>query len=235
MAIRTFISLFVLMSSLGLRAQDVKPLSSNEVCVNRDTLFARYREINGGFEVEIVNTKRDTFYIFSSYLEKKFFSSKHLHRIDLRESIYKISFTPVIPLLYTKRSDVLRIDASDWVLGNQNLYSFRELLPNTKMIVQIHYIDLFMNLDKNNENAVGDFDTKKIVSKDDIATLSTREIGMRKLKLQVEFAIYNKVDLLTTESAYYIHEKQFLEQARSFSIMSIPLKLKNYTHPLFRN
>lgn len=219
--------------SLSLKAQGIEPLTSNEIFLNKDTLFVRYKEANDGLQVEIVNSKKDTVFIFSTYLEKKFFSSKYLHRIDFHESIYKISFTPVIPLLYTKRSDLLKIDASDWVLGNQNLYSFKELLPNTKMVIQINYIDLFKNQDKYTENVVGDFDSKKIAGTDDIATLSTRDIGKRKFKLKVEFAIYDKVDLLTTESAYYLRRKEFLEQAKSFDIISIPLKLKNYTHPFF--
>jgi hypothetical protein len=225
--------LVLLLFSFSLRAQAIEPLSFNEICLNKDTLFIRYNEVSDGLEVEIINTKSDAVFIFSTYLEEKFFSSKHLHRIDARESVYKISFTPVIPLLYAKRSDLLKFDTNDWVLGNQNLYSFKELLPNAKMVVRIKYTDLFKNLDKYTENAVSDFDPKKIVSTEEIATLSSKDIRNRKLKLQLEFAVYDKVDLLTTEAAYYLREKEFSEQAKSFIVISIPLKLKNFTHSLF--
>lgn len=230
MAIRVFL---LLLFALNLRAQDVQVTSLNEGCNVKDTLCVSYHETKEGLEIAIINTRSDTAYLFSTYLESKFFSSKHLHRIDIRDGIYKISFTPIIPLLYTKRSDLLKFDTKDWVLGNQNLYSFKKLLPNTKMVVQINYADLFKNLDRYTENAVADFDPKRITSTEEIATLSSKDIKRRKLKLQLEFAVYNKVDLLTTESAYYLREKEFLEQAKSFNTICIPLRLKNYTHPLF--
>ncbi len=240
----TLLIMFCLISFKGLNGQNVKlpkNYCENEYATaikdlnshSKDTIYVKYKEELSYLKFEIINTTDDTLFLFNSYFEKEYYSSRHLHRIDSTKSSYKISFEPFIPYLFTVAADRIKFTLKDIILSNQNRYDFIVMPPASFFEISFHYDDLFQNIDKE-DNLIYDFDTSQmnICCEIGFKYLNVCQLK-KKYKLFFEFALYNNIDLLCDQSAYYLNEADFNHQAKDYKIVSIPVEIHNYNHPLF--
>ncbi len=179
--------------------------------------------------VRIINSSDRSRFLFSAYFDSKYHSSKYLHRIDKGLGKYKLSFLPLIPYLSTKPTDKQIIGYERIVNKGQILYVFVEFVPNSYYELEIDYnsFDLEGYL-------VCDFKPKESSK---FKPIKFKYLKSNKLKnelhLEFEFAVYQDVGLLCKESAYYLEEYEFNSQAKAFEIVSVPVKVEKYDHPLF--
>jgi hypothetical protein len=195
----------------------------------QDSLYSTYQEDTSGIAISIINTTMDTLYVFRSYLEKEFLSSKYLHRINRKERKYKLSLLPLVPHVFTKYSDVI---TDEPIVGNQQIvYDFFKLPPNSVQSVLLSYEDLFKKKGRQN-NVSKDYDvkmlnkyTKKIPQK-----FCTVKKLKDKYSFEIEFAVYKSVNLLCNEAAYFLQENEFDKQSKDFKILTIGVEMKNYNY-----
>lgn len=198
-----------------------------------DSLYVTYSENASGLNLKIVNTTDQTVYLFSGYFPEIYHPSEYLHRISEKDKIYKVAFLPLLAYLSTKPTDKLILGSDRILSKGQVLYDFIKLTPQTYYKVSISYENLFKNLGERNslicdykdgENNKFDKIKFKYLSADKLKG---------KYKLFFEFAVYDQVNLLCEQSAYYLEESQFNQQAKSFRKISIPVKMNNYDHLIF--
>jgi len=235
--------ILLLLFSLGATAQSKRgdycsckeaDKLNNTVNYYPDSLYAIYKEDTAAITITIINTTKDTLYIFNSYLQQQFISSKYIHRIDLHKRLYKVSFLPIVPYVFTKYSDVI-ITKDAAIIGNhQVVYDFFKLPPNSNQEIELKYQQLFNSRNKNN-NASKDYDVKKLNKNSKISTnFYTTNKLTGKYNLIFEFAVYKSVDLLCKQSAYYLQEYKFDKQSKNFKILIVPVKVRKYHYPLIK-
>ncbi len=193
-----------------------------------DSLYAVSKENATSIAVNLINTSKDTLFIFSSYLQKQFLSSRYLHRVDLLNKIYKISFLPIVPYVFTKYSDAVVMNDNAIIGNHQIVYDFFKLPPNSSQHLEFSDQQLFSSKSEKN-NASKDFDTKKLnkYSKKPQTFYTTSTL---KGKYEFEFAVYKSVDLLCNEHAYYLQESGFDKRSKSFNVLTVPAKIKHFGH-----
>jgi len=196
-----------------------------------DSLYTNYSLDATGFVITLINTTKDTLYVFNSYIEPSFLGSKYLHRINAKDKLYKVSFLPLVPYVFTKYSDVI---TDEPIIGNhQIVYNFFKLPPSTNQKIKLSYNDLFKS--KNSvKNVSKDYDVKTLhkYSKRLSLKFCTTSNLKGKYNLQFEFAVYKAIDLLCEQSAYYLREQVFDKQSKDFKILIVPVELGNYEYPL---
>ena len=199
-----------------------------------DSLYAIYKDDTSAIRLTIINTTKDTLYMFNSYLYEQFLGSKYLHRIDLNKKQYKVSLLPLVPYVYTKYSDVVVI-SDEAIIGNhQIVYDFFKLPPNSTQEIEFKYRDLFKNKNKSN-NVSKDYNVKLLNKNSKISkSFYTTSKLAGKYNLTFEFAVYKSVDLLCKQTAYYLQEYKIDKQSKNFKILSVPIKLSKYNYPLLR-
>jgi len=205
-------------------------ISSNSK-VYPDSLYTMYSEEVTGLVVTIINTTKDTLYVFNSYLQPSLLSSKYLHRINSKDKLYKISFLPLVPYMFTKYSDVI---TDEPIVGNhQIVYDFFKLLPSTSQEIKMSYDNLFKRKGSA-KNVSMDYDVKTLhkYSKGLPQKFCTAGKLKGKYNLQIEFAVYKSVSLLCEESAYYVQEQAFEKQSKDFKILTASVEMNSYKYPL---
>ncbi|MBL0079672.1 MAG: hypothetical protein IPP53_11365 [Bacteroidetes bacterium] len=85
-----------------------------------------------GYNFIIENVTQDTLYIFSSYIDDKIIKTDDLKRISKRNDTLIISFLPLIPFVFTSKSDNLILNPSVFD-KHQIVYEFKMVLPNSKI------------------------------------------------------------------------------------------------------
>lgn len=228
----TLIAQSVLPSKYCVNTEGTKIDSSNNG-FSPDSLYVSYTESASSLNFKIVNTTDQTVYLFSSYFPKLYHSAKYVHRVSKADQTYKVAFLPLLPYLSTKPTDKLILGSNRMINKGQVLYDFIKLIPQTYYEVNIYYDNLFKNLgDKN--SLICDYDTGKNskFGKIKFKYLSTDQLN-GKYKLLFEFAVYDQVNLLCEQSAYYLKEFEFDQQAKDFKKLSIPVELKNYKNSIF--
>jgi hypothetical protein len=199
-----------------------------------DSLYATYKEDTAGITVSIINTTKDTIYIFSSYLQQQFLGSKYLHRIELNKRRYKLSLLPVVPHVFTKYSDVV-IASDEAIMGDhQILYDFIKLLPGSGKEIEFKYRDLFKN--KNEKNNISKDYNVRLLSKNSKVPRKfyTTSKLPGKYDFCFEFAVYKSVDFLCKQTAYYMQAYEFDRQSKSFNVLTIPVKVNKYKYALLK-
>lgn len=198
-----------------------------------DSLYVSYSEDESGLNFKIVNTTDQTMYLFSSYFPERYHSSKYLHRVSEEDKIYKVAFLPLLPYLSTKPTDKLILGSDRIVSKGQVLYDFIKLPPQSYYQVSVTYDNLFKNLGEKN-SLVCDYEADKNNKFDKIKFKYLSADKLKgKYKLYFEFAIYDQVNLLCEQSAYYLKETEFNQQAKDFRKLGIPVKINNYNYPIF--
>jgi hypothetical protein len=157
----------------------------------KDSLEVLIKQNDKEVEIQIINLKTDTVYLFSTYFDSIYYASISLHRLSKKEGVYKISFLPLVPYLNVKRSDLLKYNYKDRVRGNEATYEFITLSPKdtSKLIYPLEYLYF--------DKIVKEFDLK------DLKTGYTPNIfeypnkikyckskGLKKYPLIFEFALY---------------------------------------------
>lgn len=195
----------------------------------QDSIYSTYQEDTTGIAINIINTTKDTLYIFKSYLENEFLSSKYLHRINSKEKKYKLSLLPLVSHVFTKYSDVI---TDEPIVGNQQIvYDFFKLPPNSVQSIFLSYKDVFRKKDSRN-NATKDYDVKllhKYTKKVPQKSCTVKKIKGR-YSFEIEFAIYKSVNLLCSEAAYFVQENEFDKQSKDFKILTVAVAMKNYNY-----
>ena len=196
-----------------------------------DSLYVLYKEEVSGLSFKIINTTDQTVYLFSSYFSEPYYSSKYVHRVNVEDQIYKISFLPLLPYLSTRQTDKLILGSDRMVNKGQILYDFIKLTPQTYYEISLSYDNLFKNF-RGKNSLVRDFDSNDKFSDIKFKYLSVNQLKGR-FRVIFEFGIYKSVDLLCKQEAYYMQEHKFNTQAKSFKVLKVPVEINNYEHPLF--
>lgn len=191
----------------------------------KDSLYTYTVNDSNQITVVFTNTTADTIYIFNSYLQKAFLSSKYLHRINSIKNEYKISFVPLIPFVFTKYSDILKIGDDAIIGSHQIVYDFYTLLPNSKFELNFYYRDLFKANRK--KSAVTDINVKRLNKYNDQVKFKTAKVHSLKgqYKFLLEFAAYKSINVLCNQSAYYVNEYLFDKQSKEFELIQIPFEV----------
>lgn len=199
-----------------------------------DSLYATYSQDTAGITVNIINTTKDTLYIFNSYLQQQFLSSKYLHRISPQNKLYKVSFLPTIPYVFTKYSDVV-VTTDQALIGNhQVIYDFFKLPPNSNQQIEFKYQELFKNRNKNN-NVSKDYDVRRLNKNSKPAQVFYTTSKLKgKYNFEFEFAAYKAVNFLCNQTAYYLQEYKFDKQSKNFKVLTVPIKVSSYNYPLLK-
>ncbi|MEO9484967.1 MAG: hypothetical protein ABJG47_16015 [Ekhidna sp.] len=206
-------------------------ISQGENVLN-DTILIRQREEVDRIIFQFYNTTSETVFLFSSYFEDLYYSSRHLHRVDTNSLEYKISFIPLNPFLKTISSDRIKFVARDAVISNQNLYDFIKIQPYSFFELEIPYRLLFKNID-NEDSCVSviDEDQNTLFGNIDFQILDKKSVKS-KLDLQFEFAVYESVDFLCNRTAYWEASKEFEKQAMGLQKFIVPVQLEYFMHSL---
>lgn len=196
---------------------------------HRDSLYIIFNKTDSILEFNIVNTTSDTVYLFRSYLYDFYYSSKYLHRIDIKNKLYKISLLPIIPYLHPTMSDRLNLSADRVGLPFNVLIDFVKLNPNNCFKVRVKLSLLFDEIYVN----------KKMVCDIDLMSLSkfTKHVDFieanlpedfNNYKCVFEFALYKNICLLCSKEAYALKELEFNEQLKSFIKYTVPVDLFSF-------
>ncbi|MET3981623.1 hypothetical protein ABIB62_004239 [Mucilaginibacter sp. UYP25] len=188
--------------------------------------YAKIRKKESNLKISFYNPTVDTLYLFSSYLQHQFISSKYIHRIDRKHKIYKISFLPLVPRLYVKYSDNV-INDNAIVSQNQVVYNFIKFPPLTKIDIELPYDTLFSH-SKEIDNVSEDYNVKSLnkYSKSIPFKPYTFDLFKSNYQLNFEFAIYKSVNLLCNEKAFYLQEAAFDQQSKSFQTIKLRYNVK---------
>jgi hypothetical protein len=115
----------------------------------------------------------------------------------------------------------------------QILYNFIKMSPQTYYDMELQYDQLFKNVSQK-DNVTCDF---KAEEKNKFDGIKFKSLSVNKLtgkySLFFDLAVYDQVDLLCEQSAYYLKEFEFDKQAKSFHTLRVPVEIQNYKHPLF--
>jgi len=198
-----------------------------------DSIYTVYAS-NGDTEIiKIINPTDHTIYLFKSYFREELQSSRYIHEVDEKSKTYYISFVPIVSYLATRLSDNIIIGENSIVHKGQVLYDFIKLEPNTYYDLMINYNTLFRR-SKSTQNAVKSYDNKSLnkYSGVNFKFLTTSKLN-GKYHLVFEFALYDNVDVLCKELDYYLNEFEFDKNAKSYSVLAVPIKLNNPGLPLF--
>ena len=178
---------------------------------------------NDTLHIRLYNSGVDTLFLFNSYIElntqhdcgkEPFWESEFLHRYDINNKTYKLSFLPLIPYLSVRFSDVITLGKQRILKKWNVLYSFRPILPSESIVVSIPKMALTYN-----------YYTRDIVLKD---YGKNDQLHFKRVKVKapssiiIEFAIYKKINLLTNQKAYYFSETDFDTQAKDYEVISVP-------------
>ena len=199
-----------------------------------DSLYATYKEDTVGMTVTIVNTTKDTLYIFDSYLHPQFLGSKYLHRIDLNSKRYKLSLLPIVPHVFTKYSDNAIVSDQAIIGNHQIVYDFIKLPPGCYKQMVFKFDDIFRYKDSNNNVSV-DYNVKLLNKNSKVPVKFFTTKGLTgKYDFFFEFAVYKKISLLCTQAAYYMEEYKFDKESKSFDVLTLRARINKYFYPLLR-
>ncbi len=219
--------LFLLMLLAHLSAQVQEFKSDNYRTVLMDSLSLNFvSELDDCIVFEFTNESSDSLYLFDSYLnevtvllkESVCDSIKYLHRYDKEQRQCKFSFLPFLPYLSVQCTDLVVLGEDRFIRKGQILYHFSLISPKSKLSVVIP------------RNA---FYSKKYVKDVSLKGFSIFDKGIKFEnvlppkcgRMIVEFAIYQKIDLLISADVYYLDEVSFNEQALSYEIFSISINI----------
>lgn len=164
-------------------------------------------------QIVFFNVSQDTLYLFDSYICNDFYKSKWLHRYSRNRNLLKLSFLPLVPFLSVHYTDKLIIGERRLINKWQVLYHFTPIPPRGKIRVNLP-LEVFKTYDY-----VIDIDMKQLsIFQDDIKFKRRR---IKKLTdIAIEFAFYDQINLLNSES-FYKNEFKSGEQALNYNILEI--------------
>ena len=182
---------------------------AKDACVNEidSVIFTDYSLTDRSIIFHFYNSSDDTLYLFSSYFQFNL-KSKYLNIIDNENKLYIRSFIPWVPYMYPVRFSRYTFP--------QIAYFFIELVPHKTNDIAINIQSCFSEINKiNNVVFKYNYDVmkkflrdkkklKKAISK--IETASFSKINDH-LNLEFQFALYNKINLLSGEEIVIFDEE----------------------------
>lgn len=204
-----FITIIVSLScTFELFAQNTDFVLAYEIENNTDTCL-----------LKIQNITTDTLFLFNSYLNADFYTSKWLHRFSYKTKKHKLSFLPLLPYLSLHFSDKIILGENRLINKFQVLYQFKAIPPKETIIVAIPVNAFYTN------EYIKDFNIKDYSIFHD--RINFKAAKFKKYNsLIVELAIYKNIELLVSDSLFYKNEYLTNKQALSYQILSIPIKLE---------
>ena len=169
-----------------------------------------------GLEITLNNTLDQDVYLFDTYLNDDLFVSKYTHLYDPQNESMIISFLPLLPYLGGMKPDVIRV-GRDIVNKGFYTYHFTTIPKQGSITFRISY-EAFESKECMQYINVSDyskFDTSiPFHAYESISTLDS---------IFIELAIYNRVDLLLDDKAYWNNEIEFNTQAQEYVVVRIPI------------
>lgn len=189
-----------------------------------------YKESSDTLVFTFSNSSKDTLFLFSTYFDNQYLSSKYLHRINKECKTYKLSFLPLLPYIAAYLTDkIILYNENKIIMEGQNLYQFVKIAPMKTYTLSLPYSKLFLHKDENN-NAVKDFSFERI-NKKAIKQIALRSLN-GKYRLSFEFALYKKVDLLLSRDLYINGGLKTYEQSKDFETVKVAVNPKNIKLPI---
>lgn len=198
---------------------------SQQTCENSLAFDKAILSSNGEFSIKVDNKKKshlavtfnnptaDTIYIFSSYFEEEYYTSKIINRVNEENKIRKISFLPFVWCITPEKSDAVITHAGGIIRSNQFLYNFISLPPKTSYQKEF----IFNNYQEFTEDIsmVNAGRTKRIYLKD--ITIE----NINEYKNVMEFAVYNNIAGLCDINFYIKYMDNYYEKADSYKLYSV--------------
>ncbi|MBA4320538.1 MAG: hypothetical protein C0412_19235 [Flavobacterium sp.] len=171
-------------------------------CQNNNEVEVVCERTEGIIHFTFLNNTKDTLYLFSGYFDDYCPSSKYLHRINLDDKIYKISFVPLIPYVSFSLADRIILGDKRVISIGQVTYEFISLPPSEDVQLNIKSETIFSNDEKEN-NVIKDFELidlnyRKLKR---IKYYTSKELK-GEYKLFFEFAIYQDVSFVNRIKIY---------------------------------
>ena len=173
-----------------------------------------------------MNNGQDTVYLFSSYLNDQKSKLRYLYRINQKQDTVKISFLPIIPLLYCHQSFLKTYWSyknpinMEETLVTEALYNFIIIPPKQIIYVYFHIQNIF-----NKTKYIKDEDVDLVNMH--INTILKRpeqiEVERENIKIIIlEFAIYKHIKDITLDC--YINKPWLFNNAvKDYSIFKLVL------------
>lgn len=189
-----------------------------------------YKESIDNLVFTFSNSSKDTLFLFSTYFDNQYLSSKYLHRIDKECKTYKLSFLPLLPYIAAYLTDkIILYNENKIIMEGQTLYQFVKIGPMETFTLNLPYSKLFLHKDEKN-NAVKDFSFEKVDKR------AIKQLSLRRLKgkycLSFEFALYKKVDLLLSRDLYINGGIKTYEQSKDFETVKVAVNLNHIQLPI---
>jgi hypothetical protein len=180
-----------------------------------DTVFAKSTYDEHLLDINVINSSKDTIYLFKSYFDYDISESQILYRYNKKESQIKMSFIPLLPFLFTKYNDRTIITKNRIIEDFQTVYDFFVIPPYNQFNLKIDVINI-----KNKKDFIADIDIKKLNKFRKIKFKKVKISDKQKNNLIIELAYYKDISLLCSLSAYFYDEYNFNVQAKDFCIIS---------------
>lgn len=178
------------------------------------SLSANYS--NKTISLKISNNTKDTIFIFNSYFASDISLSKYLYRYDKKNNIVNISYSPLLPYLFTKYSDKVSFE-NRIIKDYQVVYNFYKIPPLHEYSFSISSINF-----KEHKEFIKDFDITKLNKFEKLKRLKNIKIKKNPAFI-VSIAYYSTIETLCNENSYYQEELKFNTAAKDFKIIQSPL------------
>lgn len=194
--------------------------------VDTTTVNAKAYYSNGELYLTFTNNGEDTIYLFSSYLDSQRSKLRYLYRVNQRLDTVKISFLPIIPLLYCSSSSLRGTftykspENENETLLTEAIYSFIAICPKQTKDLVILIQDVF---NKSSYIIDEEVDIKNMHINSVIKRPNPINVCCCKINNYIlEFAVYKSINNINLE--YYVNcPWQFDNLVKDYSIISVSL------------
>jgi hypothetical protein len=199
----------------------IAPSESNKLENSSINIEVDYSYDGDTVRIVFINkSETETYSIFTSYFNPLYAKSKYLFRYDSGIESFKYSFLPLVNFVNTVPTDKRIITDEALFNEHQVIYKFEVIRPGEQFSLAFHKDVL---CDKNLDEVILDFDANEITWSEIQRTNSAVEM---KRKMILEFAFYQDTDVLRKKGEEYRNPKEFKEKAKSYNVVSLPLKCK---------
>lgn len=215
---RTFITMFVI--AIIFKSTDCYGQ------VDLNTIDAQANYLNEKLYLSFTNNGDNPIFLFSSYLDYHRSKLRYLYRINQSLDTVKISFLPIIPLLYCSESSLrfpyIDDNAADETMTTEALYDFIKINPKQTKDVIVCIQDLQSKITHIRDKDV------------DIKNMHINKVLKRPKPIKVkydsikeyllEFAFYTSIDNINLD-CYIDHPWRFNNAVKDYRILTISLTL----------
>jgi hypothetical protein len=165
------------------------------------------------------NYKSTSIFLFSSYLQEKYYTNTYLNRIDKKANVIKISFLPILPSILL--TDRVYINEEKVIMYNQLLYEFIEIKPYSCYQIVID-AERILNYIEDKPFWVKDFDVTTFKQGDKISKIKSKKLNQN-IPILFEFAYFNHLDFIFKKD--YHLQKKFINDKNSFKVLDAQISV----------